>query len=51
MPTNKCAHPACECEVQQGQRYCSTYCQQSHQQNSQASSAKCACGHPACRHE
>ena len=23
---NKCAHPACNCRVAAGEKYCSTYC-------------------------
>ena len=55
----KCAHPGCQCTVQSGQDYCSTYCAQQaeqssrgqQQQQAQASSAaRCNCGHAACQH-
>jgi hypothetical protein len=27
MPTaEKCAHPACDCPAQEGEKYCSPYC-------------------------
>jgi hypothetical protein len=44
----KCAHPACECVVQQGGpygKYCSEYCQRAAQQTE----LHCNCHHPGCR--
>jgi hypothetical protein len=47
----QCAHPDCECEVNEGQgvskgedTYCSEFCASSEG----ASSEDCECGHPDC---
>ena len=41
---NKCAHPACNCTVKDGEKYCSTYC---HDAGS-TTELICNCGHPGC---
>ncbi len=46
--TAKCAHPACECQVESGGRfgkYCSDHCRQA----GEAIVLRCECQHPACR--
>jgi hypothetical protein len=40
----KCAHPACNCLVEQNQKYCSDYC---HDSGSKIEIA-CNCHHAAC---
>jgi hypothetical protein len=40
----KCAHPSCTCEVNKGDKYCSTYC---HDAGGLMELA-CNCGHPGC---
>ncbi|HLX27902.1 MAG TPA: hypothetical protein VKV24_05370 [Casimicrobiaceae bacterium] len=57
----KCAHAACRCDVQPGQRYCSTSCaqqaqqqggssRQQGQQQSASGASHCNCDHPSCQH-
>jgi len=61
----KCAHQACQCNVQPPQQYCSPQCQQQSQQSQQGgqrqmqagggaggqqAGARCNCGHAACQH-
>lgn len=42
--TKKCAHPACNCQVAAGQKYCSTKCESSRGMME----LTCQCGHPDC---
>ena len=44
MAAKKCAHEMCKCMVSDGQKYCSTYCEDA----KNVTSLKCDCGHPAC---
>jgi len=63
--TQKCAHQACRCDVQQGQSYCSPQCEQQARQSQQSQqgrqggqmqaggasqAGRCNCGHAACQH-
>lgn len=41
---NKCAHPACTCTTQKGEKYCSTYCHDA----GNTIELSCNCGHPGC---
>jgi hypothetical protein len=46
--TAKCAHPACECQVEKGAphgKYCSEHCKE----KGQTTELRCECRHPACR--
>jgi hypothetical protein len=45
--TNKCAHPACNCTVAKGDKYCSTYCHDARD----TVELRCNCGHPGCTGE
>ena len=40
----KCAHPPCGCPVEEGEKYCSTYCQDS----GSLAEPTCSCGHRGC---
>ncbi len=40
----KCAHPACNCTVASGEKYCSTYCHDA----GGKTELMCNCGHPNC---
>ena len=40
----KCAHPACNCSPQQGDKYCSQYCHDARETLELA----CNCGHAGC---
>ncbi len=40
----KCAHPACICHVPEGQKYCSTSCEDA----KDTLEISCNCGHPGC---
>jgi metallothionein len=42
--TQKCAHPACNCMVQKGEKYCSTYCHDA----AKTVELICNCPHPGC---
>ncbi|MEQ1868641.1 MAG: hypothetical protein ABL961_01295 [Vicinamibacterales bacterium] len=45
---NKCAHPACICQVKSGGaygKYCSEYCKES----ADTIELSCRCQHPTCR--
>lgn len=42
--SKKCAHPACTCEVEKGQKYCSQYCKDAKGTLELA----CGCGHETC---
>ena len=53
-PQKKCAHPACNCMVDQGQKYCSDYCHDSGNKIEIACNchhATCEAGAPALRAE
>jgi hypothetical protein len=46
----KCAHPACECLVDDGSefgKYCSAWCEAA----KDTLELRCECGHPACAEE
>ena len=46
-PAEKCAHPACECMVEKGQRfgkYCSEHCKEA----GTLTVLRCHCMHPEC---
>jgi hypothetical protein len=44
MADNKCAHPLCKCIPPTGQKYCSTYCEDS----KDVTTLQCDCGHGSC---
>ncbi len=41
----KCAHPACSCIPEKGEKYCSSYCKDAGSDDVEIS---CDCGHPGC---
>lgn len=41
----KCAHEPCNCNVAQGEKYCSDFCKDA---GSREVEIACDCGHPAC---
>lgn len=46
-PAEKCAHPACECMVEKGQRFgkfCSEHCKEA----GTLTALRCHCMHPEC---
>lgn len=45
--TKKCAHPACNCTVSAGQKYCSSKCESA----KKMTELTCQCDHPGCRGE
>jgi len=45
--TKKCAHPACNCTVENGEKYCSTYCRDA----KNTVELMCNCQHPGCADE
>jgi hypothetical protein len=42
--TKKCAHPACNCPVDKGQKYCGDYCHDARR----TLELSCNCRHPQC---
>jgi hypothetical protein len=44
--TEKCAHPACSCVVEEGSTYCGTYC---HDSGKNETELACNCGHKGCQ--
>ena len=42
--TKKCAHPACNCEVDADNKYCSQYCDDA----ADTTEISCNCGHGGC---
>ena len=45
MPRKKqCAHPACTCDVADGKKYCSQYCEDA----KDTMELSCNCGHAGC---
>jgi hypothetical protein len=42
--TSKCAMKGCLCDVADGQKYCSAYCEAA----KGGTKLQCDCGHPAC---
>jgi hypothetical protein len=40
----KCAHETCQCLARDGQKYCSTFCEDA----KNVTSLQCDCGHPGC---
>lgn len=47
MRAAKCRHSGCECQVPEGQEYCSPYCESGVGKSLPEES--CNCGHEACR--
>lgn len=45
---SKCEHESCSCAVTEGQRYCSSHCEQAATQLSAGIHAQCGCGHAQC---
>jgi len=45
--TQKCAHPACNCTVANGSKYCSEYCHDA----AGTTELACNCGHAGCAEE
>lgn len=43
----KCGHPACNCTVKDGHKYCSQYCHDARN----TLELSCNCGHPGCAEE
>jgi len=44
----KCAHSACNCEIDVGQTYCSPYCANQATEPSEKKETHCGCGHVQC---
>jgi len=42
--TKKCAHTTCTCMAPEGQKYCSTFCEDA----AGTTTLQCDCGHPSC---
>ena len=42
-PSQKCAHPSCDCSVQPGTKFCSDYCK-----SAVETELHCNCRHPGC---
>lgn len=47
----RCAHPACRCQVPAGQAYCSEHCRKRVESPLSDDLKGCQCGHPACTTE
>ena len=45
----QCAHEACHCPVEQGQRYCSDHCAKQDAAGDGNAEGGCNCGHPPCQ--
>ena len=45
--SGKCAHAACECLAEQGQKFCSEYCKEA--EKSGVMEIRCGCEHAPCR--
>jgi hypothetical protein len=43
LEDKQCAHPACDCPVTGGDKYCSPHCE-----SAPESEISCGCGHAAC---
>jgi hypothetical protein len=43
-PKGMCAHPACNCPVPKGEKYCSQYCKDA----GDTTEISCNCEHPGC---
>jgi len=43
-PEGLCAHPACNCMVPEGEKYCSAYCEDA----GHTTEISCNCGHAGC---
>ena len=43
---NKCAHPACNCPVEPGQKYCSGACERAPDKG--LAGTECNCNHHSC---
>lgn len=48
---NQCAHDGCNCEVGEGQTYCSPSCERADNETQATSAGRCSCGHPDCAGE
>jgi hypothetical protein len=46
--TKKCAHPACVCQVEPEEEYCSDYCKGNVEKPGGDEDAPCQCGHSDC---
>lgn len=44
----RCVHPACDCEVNGGEAYCSERCRKQVEEPLSDNHAGCPCGHDAC---
>jgi hypothetical protein len=44
----KCAHPACECQVEKGGQF-GKYCSERCKIKGDITELRCDCGHPACK--
>lgn len=44
--SNKCAHTLCNCQVREGEKFCSTYCHDA--QERKVTEIQCDCKHEAC---
>ena len=47
VEAKKCEHPACNCTVTDGDKYCSQYCHDARN----TLELSCNCGHPGCAEE
>jgi len=47
MTSEKCAHPACNCQPDNNDKYCSPYCHDA----GDLIEIACDCGHPDCNRE
>lgn len=44
--SNKCAHTMCNCEVVEGEKFCSTYCHDAYEEKE--TEIECDCKHECC---
>ncbi len=44
---NKCTHPACDCQREEGSKYCGEYCENA--EKSGVMEIGCSCEHDSCR--
>jgi hypothetical protein len=44
----RCAHPACRCEVREGEAYCSEHCRERVESPLADQDDQCQCKHAAC---
>jgi hypothetical protein len=48
LPTHKCAHPSCACQVHPDEEFCSDYCRNAVEEPSGEEDEQCQCGHSDC---